>query len=50
MITDIIGYVMNLLSFKGMTYVQRKNMIVSDFENGNIDICDAIDLLQELSL
>lgn len=53
MITDIKGYVQNLLSFKGMTYSQRKNMIVSDFENDNIDICDAldaIDLLIELSL
>lgn len=36
-----------------MTYVQRKNMIVSDLENGYIDMCDAldaIDLLNELSL
>ena len=41
MITDVKGYVFNLLSFKGMTFAQRKNMIVSDFENGymEIDIC-----------
>ena len=31
MITDVKGYVFNLLSFKGMTFAQRKNMIVSDF-------------------
>ena len=53
MITDVKGYVLNLLSFKGMTYAQRKNMIVSDFENGYMDIdvaLDSIDMLIELSL
>ena len=53
MVTDVKGYVLNLLSFKGMTYAQRKNMIVSDFENGYMDIdvaLDSIDLLMELSL
>ena len=53
MITDVKGYVLNLLSFKGMTFAQRKNMIVSDFNNGYMDIdiaLDCIDMLIELSL
>ena len=53
MITDIKGYVFNLLSFKGMTFSQRKNMIVSAFENGYMEIdvaLDCIDMLMELSL
>ena len=53
MITDVEGYVFNLLSFKGMTFAQRKNMIVSDFENGYMEIdvaLDCIDMLIELSL
>ena len=57
MVFDIIiyvkGYVSNLLSFKGMTFAQRKNMIVSDFENGYMEIdvaLDCIDMLIELSL
>ena len=53
MITDVKGYVFNLLSFKGMTFAQRKNMIVSDFENEYMEIdvaLDCIDMLIELSL
>lgn len=48
MITDVNGYVDNLMSFKNKTYTQRKNMILDDFNNDNMDVVTLIECVERL--
>ena len=48
MITDVNGYVDNLMSFKNKTYTQRKNMIIDDFNNDNMDVVTMIECIERL--
>ena len=48
MITDVKGYVDNLMSFKNKTYTQRKAMILDDFNNNNIDVVTMIECVERL--
>ena len=48
MITDVNGYVDNLMSFKNKTYTQRKAMILDDLNNDNMDVVTMIECVERL--
>ena len=47
MITDVNAYIDNLMRFN-KTYTQRKNMIIDDFNNDNMDVVTLIECVERL--
>ena len=47
MITDVNAYIDNLMKFN-KTYTQRKNMIIDDFNNDNMDVVTMIECIERL--
>ena len=47
MITDVTAYIDNLMTFN-KTYTQRKNMIIDDFNNDNMDVVTLIECIERL--
>ena len=47
MITDVNAYIDNLMKFN-KTYTQRKNMIIDDFNNNNMDVVTMIECIERL--